>query len=163
MFFLVIEHKAQMEDYCITQLKLPLKRNLPIPEPLNEKQKQEYAKGLAEITYNLEESQDFFQASVDGRLIKFHNVEKAAIEMQLEVIRKYSEDNPRRMAIEEELLKDLAYVQEHLVETPESIQRKEKMLANHKEFLKVLKFYRDKVGLKPEQEIKFDSKYDYIK
>jgi hypothetical protein len=68
----------------------------------------------------------------------------------------------RRQAIEEELLKDLEYVEQNMEETDESKRRKEKMLANHKEFLKVLKFYKAKVGVEVSEEIKFDSKYDLI-
>lgn len=44
---------------------------------LSEQEIKEYSVGLDEITYNLHESQDFFQASLDGRLKKYHNVEKS--------------------------------------------------------------------------------------
>jgi hypothetical protein len=95
-------------------------------------------------------------------LTKYHAVEKSAIEAQLQVLRVYPEDNARRQHIEAELLKDLDYVEQNMIESNESIKRKEKMLANHKEFLKVLQFYREKVGLQPENELKFDSKYDHL-
>jgi hypothetical protein len=41
--------------------------------------------GLEEVTYNLQESQDFFDASLDGRLHKYHEIEKNLIEAQLQV------------------------------------------------------------------------------
>jgi hypothetical protein len=43
-----------------------------------------YAKALDEITYNLQESQDFFDASLDGRLKNYHQLEKCMIEAQLQ-------------------------------------------------------------------------------
>jgi hypothetical protein len=44
-----------------------------------------YSKALDEITYNLQESQDFFDASLDGRLKNYHQLEKCMIEAQLQV------------------------------------------------------------------------------
>ena len=55
---------------------------------------------MDEIVYNLEESQDFFAASLDGRLNKYHNIEKEIILSQLTAIRQFPEDNPRRVYIE---------------------------------------------------------------
>lgn len=45
-----------------------------------------YKGGLEEVTYNLQESQDFFDASLDGRLTKYHDIEKNLIEAQLAVL-----------------------------------------------------------------------------
>lgn len=44
-----------------------------------------YKAGLAEVTYNLQESQDFFEASLDGRLHLYHEIERDMIKAQLEV------------------------------------------------------------------------------
>jgi hypothetical protein len=145
--------------------------------------------GLEEITYNLQESQvhlslslclssflplplssvlsalrnlqDFFEASLDGRLRRFHQIEKCMIKGMLQAIRKYPEDNPRRKVghlsvylslsrvhvctrrrrsdltirvqhVEEELKKDLEYVEENMKEDPKRIQHKERMRAMHR-------------------------------
>jgi hypothetical protein len=57
---------------------------------------EQHAKGLDEITFNLQESQDFFEASLDGRLKRFHQIEKCMLEAQLQAIRKFPADNDRR-------------------------------------------------------------------
>lgn len=49
-----------------------------------------YKGGLEEVTYNLQESQDFFDASLDGRLNKYHEIEKNLIEAQLAVCPTFS-------------------------------------------------------------------------
>lgn len=89
--FLISKQIANMEEYCINELKMPLKRTGAAPPPLTEEKRQHFAKGLAEITFNLDESQDFFSASIDGRLLQYHNVEREAILAQLEV-GKYRKD-----------------------------------------------------------------------
>jgi len=158
--------ELNMDDYCKKNIK-----DLPpslfshighVPE-LDEEKKAIYRKGLAEITYNLDESQDFFQASIDGRLNKYHNIEKQIIEAQLNVMVKYSEDNPRRKHIQAELEKDLEYVKTNMEETPEGRKRREKMLKNHQEFFKVLKYHKDKLGAlgKDQEERKYDPKFDH--
>lgn len=156
--------ELNLDDYCINQLKLNInKQTKPVPE-LNQEQIKSFSKGLAEITYNLAESQDFFQASIDGRLLKYHNIEKEIIEAQLEVMRKYPEDNPRRVYVENELLKDLEYVQGNTEVDPEGLKRREKMLANHQEFYKVLKFHKDKLkafGVDTTKELVYDPRYDH--
>ncbi len=119
--------------------------------------------GLDEIVFNLSESQDFFLASVDGRLTKYHNIEKEIIEAQLEVIRKFPEDSPRRMHVETELMKDLDYVNGLMVESDEVMKRRQKMLAMHQDFFKVLKYNKEKLeamGVAFEQRV-FDSKFDH--
>lgn len=144
------------DEMGLSQVKKP--ENIKV---LNDEEKQQYAKGLAEITYNLQESQDFFQASVDGRLKKYHGVERKMILSQLEVIRQYPEESPRRQHIEEELMKDLEYVEGNMTDDEKGMKRKQQMLDNHKEFLKVLKFYRDRLNLIPKQEMVYDPKYDH--
>jgi hypothetical protein len=159
--------ELNMDDYCkdhMTDLPPSMFKDLkPVPE-LTEEQKKVYRKGLAEITYNLDESQDFFQASIDGRLTKYHSIEKQMIEAQLKVIQRYPEDNARREHIEAELLKDLEYVKSHMEENPEVRKRREKMLKNHQEFFKVLKYHKDKLGaLGQDTELrKYDPKYDHF-
>jgi len=159
--------ELNMDDYCknhMTDLPANMFKDLkPVPE-LTEEQKKVYRKGLAEITYNLDESQDFFQASIDGRLTKYHSMEKQMIEAQLKVIQKYPEDNARRQHVEAELEKDLEYVKSHMEETPEGRKRREKMLKNHQEFFKVLVYHKDKLGaLGEDVEVrKYDPKFDHF-
>jgi len=159
--------ELNMDDYCknhMTDLPANMFKDLkPVPE-LTDEQKKVYRKGLAEITYNLDESQDFFQASIDGRLTKYHNIEKQMIEAQLRVIQKYPEDNARRQHVEAELQKDLEYVSSHMEETPEGRKRREKMLKNHQEFFKVLKYHKDKLGALglDIEERKYDPKFDHF-
>lgn len=57
-----------------------------VPIRVSVEQYKKYKRGLEEITYNLQESQDFFDASLDGRLRTFHEIEAAMIEAQLNVI-----------------------------------------------------------------------------
>lgn len=157
--------EANLEDYCkknIPEFPAHLLKRAP-PIDLTEEQKKSYAKGLAEITYNLQESQDFFQASIDGRLIKYHNIEKELIEAQLAVMMKYPEDSARRQHVQGELEKDLAYVKGNMEDTPEGRKRKEKMLKNHQEFFKVLRYHKDKLqalGVDTEER-KYDPKFDH--
>jgi len=156
--------EMSLDDYCSKKMELPenIKKHIKAPPALLAEEIETFSTGLDEITHNLQESQDFFQASIDGRLVKYHNIEKKLIEDQLEVIRKYPEDSPRRMYIENELMKDLEYVQSNMVETPESIHRKEKMLTNHREFFSVLSFLREKLHLLPSPSVKqYDSKFDH--
>jgi len=156
--------EMSIDDYCSKKMELPerIMKHIKAPPALKPEEISEFTKGLDEITYNLAESQDFFQASVDGRLIKYHNIEKTLIEKQLDAIRKFPETSPRRMYIESELMKDLEYVQNNMNETEESLQRKRKMLTNHQEFFSVLKFTREKLHLLPEPTFKqYDSKYDH--
>jgi len=139
-------------------------KHIKTPPALQPEEIEQFTTGLDEITYNLAESQDFFQASIDGRLNKYHNVEKKLIEDQLVSIRKFPEDNARRQYIEGELLKDLEYVQNNMIETPESVNRKQKMLQNHQEFFAVLRFTREKLHLLPvPNEKKYDSRYDHYR
>jgi len=132
--------------------------------PLSIEQAQEYIKGLDEITYNLQESQDFFQASVDGRLQKYHEIEKEIITAQLQALHNFPEDNPRREYVEGELRKDLSYVSQNMEQTPESQKRRQKMLRNHAEFFKVLQYHKEKLrelGVYVEKERVFDSKFNH--
>ena len=132
--------------------------------PLTKEEIKKYSKGLDEIKHNLEESRDFFQASVDGRLQKFHEIEKKIIQSQLEVLKKYDENNERRIAVEEELLKDLQYVENNSKENPQSKQRRQKMLTLHKNYLHVLKYHTEKLNVLNdinENEKTYDPKFSY--
>ncbi|PRP84297.1 hypothetical protein PROFUN_07598 [Planoprotostelium fungivorum] len=136
-----------LDDYASKNLDLPpqmLAKVKPVPELPKEKA-EDYFRGLDEITYNLQESQDFFQASVDGRLNKYHAIEQDLIEAQIKAMQKYSQDSPRRQYIEGELFNDLEYVKSNMVENPEGNRRRQKMLKNHAEFCKVLKYYKEKL------------------
>lgn len=158
--------EMSIDDYCSKKMELPerIMKHIKTPPELLPEQIEDFCKGLDEITYNLAESQDFFQASVDGRLLKYHNVEKKIIEEQLAVIRTFPDNSARRLYIETELLKDLEYVEGNMIDTPESLDRKQKMLKNHQEFFSVLKFTREKLHLLPEPKFKiYDSKYDHYK
>jgi len=126
-------------------------------------QREMFRKGLDEITHNLHESQDFFQASLDGRLTKYHTIEKELIQEQLEALKKYPEDNARKIYITEELQKDLEYVNSNMVENPDSLRRKQKMLQNHQEYFQVLKYHREKLNLLPDDGLdkKYDSKFNH--
>jgi len=67
------------------------------------------------------------------------------VEAQLAVVRKYPEDNERRKHIEEELLQDLAFVEENMNGATSDTRRREKMLNSHSDFFKVLKFHKEKL------------------
>lgn len=158
-----------LDDYCAKNLDLPQKmkdKMKPVPE-LTEEEAKKYFKGLDEITYNLSESQDFFQASVDGRLNRYHDVERRIIETQIAALQQFPEDSPRRMYVEGELQKDLEYVKNNMKESPEALRRREKMLKNHAEFCKVLKYYKDKLKVlgyvDDGQERKYDTRFDHYR
>jgi len=156
-----------LDDYASKNLDLPeyMKNKVkPVPELPKEKA-ETWFKGLDEITYNLQESQDFFQASVDGRLNKYHAIEKDLIEAQLQVMQKYPESSARRNYIENELNSDLEYVKSNMIENPEGNRRRQKMLKNHAEFCKVLKYYKEKLRqlgyIGQYVERVYDTKYDH--
>lgn len=145
--------ELNLDDYCTKNLDLPpyLKnREIPPVPELNQEQIKYYSKGLDEITHNLNESRDFFQASVDGRLDKYKILEKEIIQVQLDALKQTpEEDNPRRDYIESELLEDLKSVDEQLAsaELEATKYRREKMLKLHIDFLNVLRFFREKLHL----------------
>lgn len=112
---------------------------------------------MDEITYNLQESQDFFNASVDGRLKMFHQLEKCMIEAQLEVVRKYPSDNLRRQHVEQELQKDLEYVSDNMKENPQVMKHREKMRLMHVDFFSLLKWQREMMARLP-----FDAPHIFV-
>jgi hypothetical protein len=111
-----------------------------------------FKRGLDEITFNLQESMDFFNASLDGRLQRFHQLEKCMIEAQLQAIRKYPEDNARRQHVEAELVKDLEYVKDNMKEDPQVVKHRERMRQMHNDFFSLLKWQREKIIRMPYDE-----------
>lgn len=88
-----------------------------------------FQQGLEEVHLNLSESQDFFQASLDGRLRKYHQIEKVLIakkctliyaffqdiiEAQLKALEEFPPVNPRKQQWDEELQKDLDFVSDSI-------------------------------------------------
>jgi len=136
--------QGNLEDYANSVLLMDPKLEVRSLE-MSSEQFFAYIRGLNEITYNLQESQDFFNASLDGRLRTFHQLEKCMIEAQLQIIRKYPEDSPRRMFIENELIKDLEYVENNMKENPKVISHREKMLSMHQDFFALLKWQRKRL------------------
>eukprot|EP01126_Amoeba_proteus_P020261 TRINITY_DN2066_c0_g2_i2.p1 TRINITY_DN2066_c0_g2~~TRINITY_DN2066_c0_g2_i2.p1 ORF type:complete len:385 (-),score=75.60 TRINITY_DN2066_c0_g2_i2:55-1143(-) len=104
-----------------------------------------YKQGLAEVTYNLQESQDFFEASLDGRLRLYHELERDMIKTQLEILQEYPEDNPRRVHFETELSADLEFVMDNMEENPKVRNHRERMQQMHKDFFALLKWQRKKI------------------
>lgn len=67
------------------------------------------------------------------------------IQAQLEILKKYPEDSPRRIAVEEELKKDMDYVEENMKESPDVTRHRERMRLMHQDFFSVLKWQREKM------------------
>jgi hypothetical protein len=104
-----------------------------------------FKKGLEEICFNLQESMDFFDASLDGRLEKYHEIEKEMIINQLRIVGSYPEDNPRRQHVLDELHKDLEFVMKTMVVDDNVTRRRERMRKLHHDFFAVLKWQREKI------------------
>jgi len=104
-----------------------------------------YKRGLEEVTYNLQESQDFFEASLDGRLHKYHTIEKEMIEAQLKALERFPAEDPRRVHVESELKSDLEYVEGNMEDNPKVRTHRERMQAMHKDFFALLKWQRKKI------------------
>ena len=153
--------QASLDFHCKEKLKLDIE--VEEPPPLSEKEIEQYSKGLDEISYNLQESQDFFKASVDGRLKQYHEVEKALIEAQLDLLSQYADENPRRTFWESEFIRDLEYVNGNLSDDVEKTTRRQKMLQNHAAFLAVLKFHKEKLShpFQSSSKREYDPKFDF--
>eukprot|EP01080_Neovahlkampfia_damariscottae_P002068 gene2068-1940_t len=142
--------EVNLEEYCLNNLKLKLKKNEKyenVPE-LSKEEKVIFSKGLDEIMNNLTESQDFFDASVDGRLLEFQYIEAEIIKNQMEILKKFPE-NGRREYFEDKFKKDLKYCESRISSgnDPNEEKKREKVLRMHKEFLKLLRFFRYKWNL----------------
>ncbi|KAL0481909.1 TPR-containing protein [Acrasis kona] len=155
--------ELNLDDYCMKNLDLPAYiKNRKIPEvpALTQELIKYYSKGLDEIMHNLNESRDFFQASVDGRLDKYKLIEKQIIEVQLKALEEFpTENNPRKEYIESELNEDLKEIDDQLskAELDETKNRRQKMLKMHIDFIQVLRFFREKLHLLDED---VDKVYD---
>jgi hypothetical protein len=160
--------ELNLDDYCSKTLDYPKLKDAQKPPVLDRETALVYSSGLDEIYHNLEESQDFFEASVDGRLNKYHTQEKELIEAQLAVVRKYPETSDRRKHVEAELTQDLEFVKGNMVETPDAARRREKMLEAHADFFKVLKFHKEKLKVlyieesTDAQKREFDPRFDHF-
>jgi hypothetical protein len=160
--------EACMHEYAVDELKIRPPKGLVAPETppeLSDEQCIEFGEGLDEITYNLQESQDFFRASVDGRLAQYHGVERQIIEAQLDAIRRFPDESPRRQHIEAELEADLAYVVDNMKDDDATMRRRRKMLQSHSDYFKVLKFYKERLAartpFKSDPSREYDPKYDF--
>lgn len=163
--------EANLDDYCrktIQGLPDEILAQMTSPDKIeteieSKEQAADYARKLDEIVHNLNESRDFFEASVDGRLDKYQEIEREIILNQLKVIRAYPKDNERRQYVESELLADLAHVEESLQDAKGGLKRRQDMLDMHLEFLNVLTYYRNKMKVLGEvsdlTEKEFISKY----
>ena len=135
---------SNLEQYLVEVLGCAPNPLAPAkPEALSKEDVAKHQKGLEEITRNLEESQDYFKATLDGRLHAFHEVEKAGIEAQLAAIRVFPEDNPRRQAVEAKLEADLKTVVGSLTEKKPG--HAQKMTDMHKDFWDVLLWEKEKL------------------
>jgi hypothetical protein len=136
---------AGLDDYCVNFLKMDLDI---VPKPLERPTKEtfeKYKQGLEEVHLNLSESQDFFQASLDGRLRKYHQIEKDIIEAQIKALADFPPVNPRKGVWDEELQKDLEFVEENMKETPQSTTKRERMLTMHRDFVDTLSWFKTKL------------------
>lgn len=158
--------EANLEEYCVTHLELKGRENLKKPAELTREEKNIYSRGLDEIMNNLNESHDFFQASVDGRLLEFQYMELEIIQAQLEVLKKFPEDSTRREYFQDIFEKDLKYIQQRIESGEDKVEekRREKMLKMHTEFLKLLRFFRFKWNLLNEDigEKNYDPKFTQV-
>lgn len=148
----------------IPELKGKIKPK-PVPQ-LTPEQMRQYSRGLDEISYNLKESQDFFQAGIDGRLAVYHDIEREIISLQLETLKRVAPDSVRTAMLTPELQQDLEYVEANDDKSPEALARREKMLRNHRAYLKVLQYHTDKLkvlqDLPPPAERQYDPKWTFI-
>jgi hypothetical protein len=136
---------AGLDDYCVNFLKMDLDI---VPKPLVRPTKEtfeKYKQGLEEVHLNLDESQDFFQASLDGRLRKYHQIEKEIIEAQIKAMADFPPINPRKAHWDEELQKDLEFVEENMKETPQAMTKRERMLTMHRDFVNTLSWFKTKL------------------
>lgn len=137
---------AGLDDYCVNHLKMEL--GIENPKPLEKPTKEtfeKYKQGLEEVHLNLSESQDFFQASLDGRLRKYHEIEKEIIEAQIKAIAEFPPMNPRKTHWDEELQKDLEFVVDNMKETPQAMTKRERMLSMHRDFVNTLTWFKSKL------------------
>jgi hypothetical protein len=148
---------------------IPELRGKIVPRPVQQltpEQVRQYSRGLDEISHNLKESQDFFQAGLDGRLRVYHRIERDIVEGQMEALRAAAPDSERTAMLLSELQQDLEYVLGNDDDSREAVARREKMLRNHRAYLKVLQYHTDKlkvlVELPPPEQRVYDPKWTFI-
>eukprot|EP01111_Echinosteliopsis_oligospora_P009142 TRINITY_DN262_c0_g1_i1.p2 TRINITY_DN262_c0_g1~~TRINITY_DN262_c0_g1_i1.p2 ORF type:complete len:304 (-),score=84.59 TRINITY_DN262_c0_g1_i1:1093-2004(-) len=135
-----------LDDYCVNFLKMELDITpSPLPKPTLD-QYHKYKEGLDEVHLNLHESQDFFQASLDGRLRRYHQIEKEIIEAQIKALQAFPPMNERKVHWDDELTKDLEFVGDNSKETPASTSKREKMLSMHKDFVNTLTWFKSRLS-----------------
>lgn len=126
----------------------------------------QYSRGLDEISYNLRESQDFFQAGIDGRLRVYHDIERRIIASQLQAMQQAAPNTMRTAMLGEELQQDMEYVNGNDDDSQEALARREKMLRNHRAYMKVLQYHTDKLkvlqDLPPPEQRVYDPKWTFI-
>eukprot|EP01127_Copromyxa_protea_P005294 TRINITY_DN15243_c0_g1_i1.p1 TRINITY_DN15243_c0_g1~~TRINITY_DN15243_c0_g1_i1.p1 ORF type:complete len:381 (-),score=143.80 TRINITY_DN15243_c0_g1_i1:30-1073(-) len=123
-----------------------------------------YKAGLAEVTYNLQESQDFFEASLDGRLHLYHEIERDMIKAQLEVLKAYPEGGDRVNHFVPELEADLAFVLGNMEDNPKVRKHRERMQQMHKDFFALLKWQRKKmIAILENEPEKIDGDVEQLK
>lgn len=136
------------------------------PRQLTPEEVRQYSKGLDEISFNLKESQDFFQAGVDGRLKIYHAIEQEIIQGQIDALKRVAPESIRTSMLMGELVQDLEYVQSNDDDSRDALARREKMLRNHRAYLKVLQYHTDKLkvlqDLPPPEEREYDPKYTWL-
>lgn len=180
--------EANLDSYALEVI--PELRGKVEPRPvrqLSPDEVKQYSKGLDEISYNLQESQDFFQASVDGRLKLFHDIEKLIVRKQMETLMAAAPESERTQVLLSELAADYEHVAEQDDESEEALKRKEKMLRNHRAYLvrweggwkggkesmlthlcrqKVLRYHTEKLkvltDLPPPEERVYDAKWTWL-
>jgi hypothetical protein len=148
---------------------IPELRGKIVPRPVQEltpEQVRQYSRGLDEISHNLKESQDFFQAGLDGRLRVYHRIERDIVAGQMEALRAAAPESERTAMLLAELQQDLEYVLGNDDDSREAVARREKMLRNHRAYLKVLQYHTDKlkvlVELPPPEQRVYDPKWTFI-
>lgn len=133
---------------------------------LSSEQVKIYSKGLDEISYNLKESQDFFQAGVDGRMKLYHDIEQEIISSQIQALKQVAPDSARSVLLMEELDQDLQFAKSHDDESEETLKRRQKMLRNHRAYLKVLLYHTEKLkvltDLPPPEKRQYDPKWTWL-
>lgn len=156
--------EANLDHFCKQNNLLPEGHKLKEEIILTEDEIKEYTKGLNEITYNLQESQDFFEASVDGRLKIYHELELEIIDAQVKVVDDYPIECDRKAYWLQEFKEDREYVEGNMKDDDSTMARREKMLVMHRKYLQVLQYHKDKLRKQyPDlqvEEVEYDPKYN---
>eukprot|EP00004_Rigifila_ramosa_P002370 TRINITY_DN12471_c0_g1_i1.p1 TRINITY_DN12471_c0_g1~~TRINITY_DN12471_c0_g1_i1.p1 ORF type:complete len:392 (-),score=114.22 TRINITY_DN12471_c0_g1_i1:19-1077(-) len=136
--------ETYQDEYCNQKLG----RSVPVSakEDISEEDKVTFKKALHEIHFNLDESLDFFHASLDGRLAKYHEIEKAMLEAQIAVLDSFERISMRKLAILAELQQDQEYLASQMNVTPDTIGRRQRMTEMHTDFFDLLNWQRARLN-----------------